>query len=112
LSEHTPGPWVVDATKATGPYSVLTQSEAIPQKDCIVCSFGESRRRGDRARLEADARLIAAAPDLLTAAIKVLTSDLGSVLHLDSCGRAIGIECDCGIEDLERAVFKATGNPK
>ncbi len=119
MSKHTPGPWIVDATKATGPYNVLTAAEEVPQRDCIVCSFAEIRRRDRelRPRLEADARLIAAAPDMLAALHKVpiCLADGGTDRGYEclGCHSIDGERCkpDCWAHQLEVAIAKATGEP-
>jgi hypothetical protein len=71
MAEYTPRPWYVDTTVALGPYNILTGAADWPQTKTIVCSFPGPRRldRNDRPRLDADAHLIAAAPDLLVACL-------------------------------------------
>jgi len=96
--KHTPGPWVVDTTVALGPYHIITQSEDVPQSRCVVCAFPEWRRKpspeADRPRLEADAQLIAAAPDLLEACRDAL-SKIDPFVH--------------DVETIEAAIAKAEG---
>lgn len=59
--KHTPGPWTVDETKAMGAYGVWTDTDPmIP-----VCYFHHNRDRVPRDEQDANAKLIAAAPDLL-----------------------------------------------
>lgn len=73
---HTPGPWVVDNTNAFGVYGVWTDYATHPGHDGAgygsqICSmFTESFGQIDkntRAERDANAKLIAAAPDLLAA---------------------------------------------
>jgi hypothetical protein len=82
---HTPGPW----TYCYSPYTAQDGHE-IPafevHGDEKVCDTNEDRPAGEQ---EANARLIAAAPDLLEAAEKVIASwesgDLaGAVRQLDA----------------------------
>ena len=72
MSKHTPGPWtaIPDDTGDEREWYVVTEEEGV-----LALSVSE----------EADARLIAAAPDLL-AALKFVSTDpcfnvLGSVTH-------------------------------
>ncbi len=62
---HTPGEWEVDETVATGAYGVWRGSDQI----CSVLteSFLVTDGPENRAERDANARLIAAAPDLLEA---------------------------------------------
>ena len=108
MMEHTPGPWEVD-----GPWQVETDASRL---------FGEERRTDwrvhgvigkpgrtiaevggwkDRPNAEADARLIAAAPELLEAVNVTLTS-------WDTTN-GVGIS-DEALSLMEQAIAKATGN--
>lgn len=70
--KHTPGPWRVDETKDLGAYGVWTDYPTHPGYDgagyesqiCDVIPLGKEISRDQR---DANARLIAAAPDLLAA---------------------------------------------
>jgi hypothetical protein len=60
---HTPGPWMVLPSVSEGQFAILTEHG--PRQD-VACTYGwESTPR------EANARLIAAAPDLLEALIEM-----------------------------------------
>lgn len=59
-SKHTPGPWKA-VPEGSGSWTIYPVDGP---RDGIVTSFGQYR---DRENKEADARLIAAAPDLLEA---------------------------------------------
>lgn len=77
MSKHTPGPWRVDTTKALGAYGVWTAYPTHPGHDGAgyesqICSMMPFERMGDREKRDADAALIAAAPDLLAALKAVL----------------------------------------
>lgn len=69
----TLGPWVVDRTKALGPYGVWTEYATHPGHDAagygsMICAF--SPRPGNeipQQQREANAKLVAAAPDLFGA---------------------------------------------
>ena len=97
---HTPGPWVIDYEGTTGHIKAFVRD-----KTPTVCKYGTDYRgeRHSALALEhqdaANARLIAAAPDLLAAAEKVIAcSALPRERHL----------CDA-IKELETAVKKAKG---
>ncbi len=62
MSEFTPGPWMIDRFKGQPPYLIANETE-------VVCLLGNHERLKDDKR-EANARLIAAAPDLLAACIE------------------------------------------
>lgn len=73
MSEHTPGPWRVDETVALGAYGVWTDYATHPGDDgqgypSEVCSVYRGNTSDfDRPTRNANARLIAAAPQLLAA---------------------------------------------
>jgi len=95
---HTPGPWVIDYEGTTGHIKAFVRD-----KTPTVCKYGTDYRgeRHSALALEhqdaANARLIAAAPDLLAAAEKVIACGaLPRERHL----------CEA-IRELENAVKKA-----
>lgn len=107
--QHTPGPWTVQDFNADdlqspsrfeGPVVVYAES------DCDIhpvadCSCNHTCRAADEA--QANARLIAAAPDLLEAA---------SALLADVRRRYPGEELRCPfMRALDAAMTKATGEP-
>jgi len=61
MSEHTPGPWTIDPVNTTMVFGPTPEGE--PYRYIIDC---DSTFAGDGDCDEANARLIAAAPDLLT----------------------------------------------
>ena len=87
MSEHTFGPWVVGRTLRDGEPCIVGDG------DSVVCSFG------DRTFPEADARLIASAPDLLEACIQAEAAIAG--LDFDGCPEALAV--------IRAAIAKAQG---
>ena len=71
-AKHTPGPWRLDGPAANGEQSIGI-SRAWEIGGASICEVDSSR---DHRVLLADARLIAAAPELL-AALKAITDELG-----------------------------------
>jgi hypothetical protein len=90
-SKHTPGPWILNSEKSS-----------VWSGDTIIAAITLKRPE-----TEADARLIAAAPDLLNAAEKVLA---GLNARIDAsagpCGKTPVFD---GIADLHDAIAKARG---
>ncbi len=77
MSQHTKGPWRVDETKALGAYGVWTDYATHPGHDNAgypsqICAMPLSDELIDREQRDANARLIAAAPDLLAALIDLV----------------------------------------
>jgi len=66
MSNHTPGPWVTDNSVLRGSVNRLEE----PRRHIALVSDWE-KVSGDRLENEANARLIAAAPDLLEALQRV-----------------------------------------
>jgi hypothetical protein len=72
LTTHTAGPWAVDATVALGAYGVWTEEGthpgAIPGQmyPTHICSVDPMRDDISKEERNANMRLIAAAPDLLS----------------------------------------------
>lgn len=62
MSKHTPGPWVTDNSVLRGSINRLDE----PRRHIALTSDWENEK-GDREQNEANARLIAAAPELLEA---------------------------------------------
>ena len=70
MKKHTPGPWTVeDYGDDEAPTLVIHRGET----ENRICFMATPGSHGDPAMIEADARLIAAAPDLL-AALKALAA--------------------------------------
>jgi len=70
MSKHTPGPWHYEAGYDGGDSDdsvAFICHEGTSSEDTVVAAMHLSDRVGNEASLIADARLIAAAPDLLAA---------------------------------------------
>ena len=105
MTKHTPGPWGVDDAGGEAPFGVFAEDGD------AVCYLTENPMGGlglrEYAEDQANARLIAAAPDLLKAAKDALES-------LTECGphRSEGLDCEaCGesIAALRAAISAAEG---
>jgi hypothetical protein len=76
-AKHTPGPWVVDATKTLGAYGVWTDYATHAGHDGAgygsqICSLLPNQDEITREQRDANACLIAAAPELLAACKELL----------------------------------------
>lgn len=93
----TPGPWRVDETVALGAYGVWTDvADRLEENPIQVCRFNVRDTIPTQEERGANARLIAAAPDLLAA-----------------CQRALGTCYNKNSEDgqmLSSAIAKALGH--
>jgi hypothetical protein len=70
--QHTPGPWGIESTTETHWVGPLRKNGKVGE---IVCGVEDSRNytASARARIEANARLIAAAPQLLSSLKTLVT---------------------------------------
>jgi hypothetical protein len=104
MSEHTPGPWI-----AVGAW-VEVEDDNIPDIcTCEPSDIGQGHLARTYKEIMANARLIAAAPDLLEALQCALD-------HLEYCGYGDSWERECALtgEDpldkkIEAAIAKAIG---
>lgn len=118
---HTPGPWMVDETNALGAYGVWTDYATHPGHDgagygtqiCSVTSLsfslGHAERRSQR---DANARLIAAAPDLLAAcedALRCLTAAVKVGLNFPPDEVREIVAEHAVLKELRTAIAKAKG---
>ena len=110
--EHTPGPWVIDSD-GDGKANAIVTSTHLASLDDDICEVYGGNMDGADIR-QANARLIAAAPDLLAALRKAdallknasdtgLLDLLAGYMHPDEINGA----CDAVIA----AIAKATGEP-
>ncbi|PJL51459.1 hypothetical protein B9Y74_05540 [Stenotrophomonas maltophilia] len=98
MSKHTPGPWGIERTDDTNWIGFMRPHD--PKKvELIVCTTSRELLTDEAlARNDANARLIAAAPDLL-AALQVAELALRE-RGLRACGE---------YKQIEAAIAKATG---
>lgn len=98
MSGNTPGPWVADLDAQWGPY--------VYGDDAIVADY--SMWDGHREEARANARLIAAAPDLLEALTDLL--GYGCPACNGDCGGANPPVPSCPTRTAAAAIAKATGD--
>ena len=107
MSKHTPGPWIADAQDfESGPAMVdgtLIIAEGAPAGEKCVAECHSPTR------MDADARLIAAAPDLLSAMERIAEDD-GSDPHGGYVDEWTEAEAFSRVQEIARAaIAKATG---
>lgn len=108
MAEHTTGPFTVNTEQRAR----WADNEAIlifaADGKTPVAAAADFNRTDRDAEVEANARLFAAAPELLAALANIVV--LG---HYPDCEvfdrRAFGEHCTCGIETAEAAIAKARG---
>ena len=105
MNKHTPGPWTIPQ----GPYSprpnVYKEVQQITEGDLQIAQVNISSESFKVLREEclANAKLIAAAPDLLSACYRA------RAVALDENWQGAGsLRCNA-LEDLDKAIFKAEG---
>jgi hypothetical protein len=99
MSQHTPGPWKTLNRGTNRLVDIVQGSDA--SNGLAKVWLNEYRKRGATPERLANARLIAAAPELLEALERILTT------HDDSCQ---GAECGiAGIDAARAAIAKAKG---
>lgn len=106
MNEHTPGPWTVEEYGDDDAPALVIHKDSVTR----VCFMATPGSHGDPAKIEADAYLIASAPDLLAALRTcscprpVNTVPAGVDLTVEQCIERGECGCDCGA-----AIRKATG---
>jgi hypothetical protein len=103
-TKHTPGPWEYATrftAKATGPLQMIG-----PDPECR--HIADIPRNGDQQRQEADARLIAAAPEMLAALGELVAEWDAERAEQDSPQTGFILDT-LGIEMARAAIAKATG---
>lgn len=106
--KHTPGPWA--AKKGVGWYVVRS---AHSQDDNFAIAVGSNKTSlvdaptGDDAEAKANARLIAAAPELLSACEHAMTL----LSPFDDAGLSLGLGSDA-LYPIKSAIAKARGETK
>jgi len=96
VSRHTPAPWTVDGL-VTKDLDVISPDGRIAMIDCDDI---------DAETLEANARLIAASPDLLDAC-RCALADLEGLAEAECF--SLGDPAHLTIKELRAAIIKATG---
>jgi len=116
---HTPGPWKARGTTSLG-MGVVVAPHASFSEGHLICRVNRSFFDGDshemtlpREQVESNARLLAAAPDLLEACQAVLAAlenaDLqGTVLWIEPPYQAPAVH-ESAQERLQAVIAKATG---
>ena len=101
-TKHTPGPWHTTPNWKTGDLTIFSP-DAVEKG--VIGTVNMSRNNS--ADYAANARLIAAAPDLLVAAVNATIRMRVMRERL----RDAGLFCSCAdeIDDLDAAIAKATG---
>lgn len=100
MGKHTPGPW--HAFMGTGKARATIQSAGGHVASCSMRNASFYKAPCDRPEMEANARLIAAAPDLLEA-LRAIVAD-----H-EFCGDDWGVRRDAWIVTARAAIAKAEG---
>ena len=80
MSKHTPGPWIVDALRYG--YDI-----SAPEARCLITTSSDPKMVWGAIGREADARLIAAAPELLEA-LESLLAQVEQYGHKPECDAA------------------------
>ena len=102
MSKHTPGPWDTDVQEHDEPYMNITIRAKHRRKICSI-DIDDAPVQDYNAEQRANARLIAAAPDMFEAIEETLQSAIKNRMH-DS----IEITSDA-VEMLRAAIAKAKG---
>ena len=97
--QHTPGPWDVE-TKGSRHF--------VDGADGLTVAYLDRAGVREKTEIEANARLIASAPELLAALEKALASIEGQAELLRHCGAAYGIGAT--LAQARAAIARATGN--
>ena len=95
-AKHTPGPWM-KAERLNGPWWHISSSHSVGGRQAVACVHGESKRGATAyaEMFEANARLIAAAPELLSFVKEWLDRQGSDENYMTTKAR--------------KAIFKATG---
>lgn len=104
MSAHTPGPWVVEQIGVgRGTYFDVLKHDETQNDSVLIARIEVDARDGG----ESDARLIAAAPEMLVA----LKVTLGNLRSLKSNAFREFDTIDAWISVVDRAIAKAEGQP-
>ena len=106
MNTHTPGPWSVwkfdEISLAVGPVE-----GGLAVAEVVNCNAHGIRTKETEERGEANASLIAAAPDLMEVLTKIVNQASG--LHVDSCGQPMKKVRVALLDQARAALAKAEG---
>ena len=110
-TQHTPAPWTTDGAANTGDLDIVAPTGRIAMLDCEHRDIFNDEPESDEQRcslevLEANGRLIAAAPDLLAAAQCALADFEGILSEFDPEREHPAWET---LAELRTVIAKATG---
>lgn len=103
-TKHTPGPWHITHEPTLNTFHVRIEDIDAAPIASLFYSSGGSRPQLSRELIDANARLIAAAPHML-AACRAMLADLREARDTGACGRSR----DSQIVDLAAAIARAEG---
>lgn len=101
MTTHTPGPWLV-ASQSGGAFHIQTGDLLVAQA-VIASDMEDDRNSPDPQTALHNARLIAAAPDLLQSAVNLLDA------VVTQCEYGKGSATDIWVIEARAAIAKATG---
>ncbi len=112
-NKHTPGPWVIETVPTSvgichkiGPFPPRRPDDVTYRSSCLYADYPSGYNPADN-ELYANARLIAAAPDLLEALERLVTEIILSDVDVDM--EYIDSHFKPHIEKARAAIAKATG---
>jgi hypothetical protein len=91
MKQHTPGPWAIESPDISGAPFRVRKSENHPQGDLTICHVNPYLAYES----EANAQLIAAAPDLL-AVLSAIVSDYHALQGSQGASASLGSEFTAG----------------
>jgi hypothetical protein len=102
MSAHTPGPWHLDRSTLISAYVMAENGRHVVSLPVGAGWWHSPKSEWDNSQDGADARLIAAAPDLLAALEAILAADNAPLVLSDSHSVAL-------LDGARAAIVKATG---
>lgn len=105
-AQPTPGPWTIEEYGDEDAPALVIHKDT----ETRVCFMATPGSRGDPARIEADARLIAAAPDMLAALQFILDHIADKHRGPSDLYPAFGLNASSAVEVVRAAIAKATGS--
>jgi hypothetical protein len=110
--KHTPGPWTVEDPLGPEILNIVARAGRRVRDWKIVAQISASLEDAEIPFFEAkaNANLIAAAPELLLAAVRIHDWLMAKIDADQAAGRPLGLDhIPDGIADLAEAIAKATG---